>query len=354
MRYVVIGVGAVGGTVGALLARAGQDVVLVGRSGPHLDALRSRGLTLGTPDETFTVRPPVAPGRGVGGRPGGEAVRLGVKWLDTAAVLEAWAGRPVAGAQAVAASSVPVFCLQNGVENERQAARRFAEVYGAAVQLPGELIGPGEIAAVGTPVPGIIEIGRYPAGTGEAGRRLAEDLAGAGFSASVTGQVMDAKHTKLLRNLRNAIVACCGPVRTDAARELAERATAEGEDCYRAAGISYADPGAAMSARAQAMTERPVNGRARGGSSMWQSLDRGSGSTEADFLNGEIVLLGRLHGVPAPVNEVLRLTVNDLAARHQPPGTVDPAALLRAAAGALLRPGAGGQLMTSLSVRRRG
>ena len=41
--------------------------------------------------------------------------------------------------------------------------------------------------------------------------------------------------------------------------------------------------------------------RRLGGSST-QSLARGTGSIETDWLNGEIVLLGRLHGVPAPAN----------------------------------------------------
>jgi predicted dinucleotide-binding enzyme len=42
MRYIVIGAGAIGGTIGGRLAQAGHEVVLVAR-GPHLDALRARG-----------------------------------------------------------------------------------------------------------------------------------------------------------------------------------------------------------------------------------------------------------------------------------------------------------------------
>jgi 2-dehydropantoate 2-reductase len=42
------------------------------------------------------------------------------------------------------------------------------------------------------------------------------------------------------------------------------------------------------------------------GGSSWQSLARGTGSIEADFLNGEIVLLGALQGVPTPVNALLQ------------------------------------------------
>ena len=45
-----------------------------------------------------------------------------------------------------------------------------------------------------------------------------------------------------------------------------------------------------------------IGGRRRGGGSSWQSLARGTGTIETDYLNGEIVLLGRLHGVPTPVN----------------------------------------------------
>ena len=47
------------------------------------------------------------------------------------------------------------------------------------------------------------------------------------------------------------------------------------------------------------------SGEWQGGSS-WQSLARGTGSIEAEFLNGEIVLLGALHGVPTPVNALLQ------------------------------------------------
>jgi 2-dehydropantoate 2-reductase len=48
MRYIVIGAGAVGGTIGGRLFESGHDVVLVAR-GPHLDALRAHGLRLATP-----------------------------------------------------------------------------------------------------------------------------------------------------------------------------------------------------------------------------------------------------------------------------------------------------------------
>ena len=60
MRYIVIGAGAVGGTIGGCLFEAGHDVVLVAR-GAHLDALRVHGLRLATPMGTHTLRIPAVP-----------------------------------------------------------------------------------------------------------------------------------------------------------------------------------------------------------------------------------------------------------------------------------------------------
>lgn len=326
MRYIVVGPGAVGGTVGGLLARSGYDVVLAAR-GAHLAALRTGGLTVATPTETFTVRPPVIAGPADLRLTAGDALILAVKSQDTAAVLAAWNGCPVTGGD-LAADSMPVFCVQNGVNNERQAARLFAQVYGVGVQMPADLPGPGQVVAPGSPVAGVLEIGRYPAGTGPAADRLAADLTASGFIASVTGRVMTVKYTKLLRNLRNAIIAACGSMDSPEAKTLAGLAVAEAEACYRAAGIEHLDLRAANAARDEVVREVAVNGRMRGGGSTWQSLHRQAGRVEADYLNGEIVLLGRLHGVPTPVNELLRQTVNTMAARRESPGTVAPAALL--------------------------
>jgi 2-dehydropantoate 2-reductase len=57
MRFAIVGAGATGGYLGACLARAGADVVLVAR-GPHLAAMRERGLSVREADGSgFTTRP---------------------------------------------------------------------------------------------------------------------------------------------------------------------------------------------------------------------------------------------------------------------------------------------------------
>ena len=73
---------------------------------------------------------------------------------------------------------------------------------------------------------------------------------------------------------------------------------------------------------------RPVAGRERGGGSSWQSLRRATGSIETDYLNGEVVRLGRLHGVPTPANALLQATARRLAATGGEPGSVPAADLL--------------------------
>ena len=61
-------------------------------------------------------------------------------------------------------------------------------------------------------------------------------------------------------------------------------------------------------------------------------MARGAGSIEADYLNGEIVLLGREHGVPTPVNETLQRLANKAAADRLRPGSLTPGQILAAVA----------------------
>ena len=95
-------------------------------------------------------------------------------------------------------------------------------------------------------------------------------------------------------------------------------------------------PSQVDAARGHHVDYAQVAGAPRGGGSSWQSLTRGTGSIEADFLNGEVVLLGREHGVPVPVNEALQGLANRAAADRLPPGSLSPEEIF-AAAGASAR-----------------
>lgn len=258
---------------------------------------------------------------------------LAVKSQDTATALDAWADRPVAGGGS-AADLLPVVCAQNGVDNERAALRRFAEVVAMCVWLPATFLEPGRVSAGGTPVPGVLTLG--PAAPSAADddqlAAIAGDLTDAGFRAPVDAHVMAWKYRKLLSNLANAVEALCGTARDDSASELVTRAEAEGRATLRAAGIAVLDEDTHDAARADFRMSR-LPGLEHSGGSSWQSLVRGTGSIEADHLNGEIVLLGRLHGVPTPVNAVLQRHARQAAASGATPGSTGADALLREATG---------------------
>lgn len=320
VRYVIIGAGAVGGTIGGLLAHAGRDVILVAR-GPHLDALRSDGLQLTTASGHVSVRCPVAAGpQEVELRPD-DVLVLAVKSQDTADALAQWSVRPVAGG-GLAGEKLLLVCAQNGVDNERSAARRFARVAGMCVYLPATFLEPGRVSAAGTPVPGILTLGTIPASAPVDPdlRTVSLDLEAAGFRAPVADDVMAWKYAKLLDNLGNAVDALCGTDRGAGTRELVRAARAEAEAALAAAGIAPVDPDVQAQAR-DGFTLAELPDGPRGGSSSWQSLQRGAGTIEAAYLNGEISMLGRLHGVPTPVNTTLLLLADAAAARGDRPGS---------------------------------
>ena len=332
MRHIIIGTGAVGGVVGGLLASVGKDVVLVAR-GRQLAALRADGLQVTTAAGTVRVRPVVAAGPDDVDLRAGDVLVLAVKSQDTADALAAWSDRPIADG-GTAAERLAVVCAQNGVDNERAALRRFARVIAMCVWLPATFLEPGRVSAGGTPVPGVLTVGHAVAPPTDADDVLAgyaQELEDAGFRAPVAADVMAWKYTKLLTNLANAVEALCGSLRDDDVRDLAARADAEGRAVLRAAGIVTLDDAVHDAARAGFRVDR-LPGQERGGGSSWQSLARGTGSIESDHLNGEIVLLGRLHGVPTPVNAVLQRRARQASAAGARPGATTAAELLTEAA----------------------
>ncbi|MEU2830042.1 2-dehydropantoate 2-reductase N-terminal domain-containing protein [Streptomyces lavendulae] len=322
MRYIIIGAGAIGATIGGRLAESGREVVLVAR-GAHAEALRTDGLRLTTADGPRVHRLPVvaAPAELGELRPD-DVLLLTVKTQDAIAALDTWGDAEVAGG-GTAAQRLPLLCAQNGVESERLALRRFARVYGVCVWLPATFLEPGVVSALCTPLTGILHLGKAAGGTDRRIASVAADLEKAGFEAPVVEDVMRWKYAKLLGNLGNAIQATTGPEPDPAKAALLLRAQREGRAVLEAAGIAHVTDEEQATARDGKVDQPPG---VRGGSS-WQSLARGTGSVEADYLNGEVVLLGRLHGVATPVNDVLRHAANIFAREGLPPGAMSIADL---------------------------
>ena len=93
------------------------------------------------------------------------------------------------------------------------------------------------------------------------------------------------------------------------------------------AGIAFDDKGA--SARAESVVAFPIGDAPRPGGSSWQSLARGTGTIETDYLNGEVVLVGRSVGVPTPANALLQRLSNEFARNRLPPGGVSQDEFMR-------------------------
>src|ERR1700741_918925 len=134
-RVAVMGAGAVGCYYGFELARAGHDVVLIGR--PQLvEAVEHQGLRLET--QTFDEHIRVSASTEGSAVQGAQLVLFCVKSIDTES-----------GAAAIRPNLAPyalVLSLQDGVENaDRLRALLQQEVVAAAVYVGTEIAGPGHV-----------------------------------------------------------------------------------------------------------------------------------------------------------------------------------------------------------------
>ncbi|WP_062209860.1 ketopantoate reductase family protein [Streptomyces sp. NBRC 109706] len=337
MRYIIIGAGAVGGAIGGRLAAGGHQVVLVAR-GAHAAAMRADGLRLDTPEESLRLELPVVEGPEEVTLGPEDVLILAVKVQDSVAALNAWAHRPVAGG-GTAGERLPLLCAQNGVAGERLALRRFRRVVAVCLWLPAQYLTPGRVVAPCSPLTGILHLGPYPeqpspqdAFLTETLAPIAADLERSRFLARLAPDVARWKYAKLLGNLANSLEAVCGPLGEDERLpDIYARVRAEGEAVLAAAGIGYVSEQEERELRAGRMDMLPVPDTDFRAGSSWQSLRRGAGSIEADYLNGEIVLLGRLHGVATPWNETLQRLANVFAAAGRPAGSLPVDELIREA-----------------------
>jgi 2-dehydropantoate 2-reductase len=220
----------------------------------------------------------------------------------------------------------PVVSVQNGVVNERVALRFFANVYGICVMCPTNHLEPGVVQAYSHPITGLFDIGLFPNGLDDTAIAISVALRGSTYESEPRIDIMRWKYGKLLMNLGNGIDAMCGPAarKTDLYR-LVRR---EGVDVLTAAGIDFVDRDEDLARRGDRINMQPIDGQERMGGSTWQSLERGLGSVETDYLNGEIVHIGRLHGIPTPVNELLQQLTREAAKNRTPAGSVDPQSIL--------------------------
>ncbi len=175
MEYVVVGAGAIGGTVGARLARDGHEVLLCDADPEHVAAVNARGLELEGPVEQLTVRvPAILPDE----LPDELCiVLLAVKSQHTGAALTAIAPR--------LAPDGFVVSLQNGV-NEPAIADRIGEerTVGGFVNFGADYLAPGRIFVGGK---GALYVGELDGRDSERVAQLVRDLPDAKSTSNILG-----------------------------------------------------------------------------------------------------------------------------------------------------------------------
>ncbi|RWR09099.1 ketopantoate reductase family protein [Paenirhodobacter populi] len=319
MRYIIIGAGAVGASLAAEFELAGIEYLLVGR-GTQLSHLQQHGLSFRRPSGTRIVPLKLTDQAGLRLRHG-DVLVLTVKTQDAEETSAALAVLPLEGGGLGA--DLPIVTLQNGLATERIAARRFANVYGASILVPAIYTETGRVKVLSGPQLALVTVGRFPSGRDAVSAQIVADLTRANSLAEEREDIQRWKAAKLLRNVKNVLELFASAPED---LEQAGRAmVAEAEQALRAAGY---DP-ARNEERRVSIAEWKVlrDEEEPTGQSTWQSFVRGARS-EVDFLNGEIVLLGRLHGVATPWNHAAQRLAAELAARGGAPGEIELSTLI--------------------------
>ena len=161
----------------------------------------------------------------------------------------------------------------------------------------------------------MLHIGRVPATADDhdqALQQVAADLVTANFDVPLPEDVMPWKYRKLISNIGNVFQALVG--RNGPAGHRCRGGGSPGARCGRHSIHQRAEEAAARAAG----FVKPVAGVSEFvGGSTWQSLQRGTGNIETDYLNGEIVMIAHRLGIEAPINKRLAIWL-DVRLRLEP------------------------------------
>ena len=295
MKIAMMGSGGVGGFFGARLARAGYDVSFIAR-GAHLEAMRTRGLTIENAAQgdihIAQVRATDDPATlGVA-----DIVIVSVKLWDTESAARAI--QPLVGPRTA------VLSLQNGVIKDDILRGVFPEsaVMGGVAYVATHIARPGVILQVGTMQR--IVVGEYDGRRSERAVALHDALVKSGVSAELSGDVRRAIWEKYVflvglsattTSMRHALGAIRGNPATRAfLLELMRETVAVGRALGVALDADYAEK------RLDFADGLPADMT----SSMHHDLDRGN-RLEVDWLSGAVVQLGKQAGVATPANRAV-------------------------------------------------
>jgi 2-dehydropantoate 2-reductase len=319
----VWGAGAIGGTVGAYLRRAGETVLFVDKVAEHVAAINRDGLAINGPIAEFTVRAEARTPAQLEGR--FDRVLLCVKSHDTAAAVPSLAPH--------LASDGYVVSLQNGLNEQVIAAGvGAARTIGAFVNFGADYLSPGVVHYGGR---GAVVLGELD---GKITPRLAELhrlMLQFDDRAITTGNIWGYLWSKLgygallfATALTDASIADClaspahRPVLVALGREVAGIATAAGIRLESFNGFDPAAfrPGASDAAAAASIDELVAFNRrsAKTHSGIWRDLAVRKRKTEIDAQLGPVVATAAAHGLAAPLSARLIELIHDIEEGRRP------------------------------------
>lgn len=298
MKIAVMGAGAVGCYFGAMLARHGHDVVLIGRP-QHVAAIRNNG-GLKLDSKALPDVVPVKATTEPDGVEGADLVLFCVKSGDTES-----AGRSMAP---FLKDTATILSLQNGVDNPERLQPLLKQfVVPAAVYVATEMGGPGHVIHHGR--------GDLVIGASVVSEAIAAQLNAAAVPTRISDRVVDQLWTKLVINCAyNALSAVTqlpygrlfdvGGV-SEVMRHVVEECAAV------AHALDVALPNDMYASTVALVTSMPKQY-----SSTAQDVARGRPS-EIDFLNGYVVRKGSELNIPTPVNLTLQSMVKLKELTHE-------------------------------------
>jgi 2-dehydropantoate 2-reductase len=305
MKICVLGAGAMGSSIGGLLAAGGSEVYLIDPWREHIDTINSRGLRLRTGSDERVVQVRAATdSRGIGPA---DLIIVLVKSFHTRQAIE--------NAGPLIGDGTVILSLQNGLGNEEIISEVAGKKHlvGGRTFAGGSIIAPGEVMAstAGKPT----YIGELDGTTSPRVLRIAEAFKRAGLLITVSSNIVGIMWDKLLVNVSTG--ALCGITgltygelyQMPELRDCALEAVAEGIAVAKAVGVTLStkEPREAWFKASEGLPEdfKP---------SILQSLEKGL-KTEIDFINGAVVRWGEKGGVPTPVNKTLVAGIKGIESR---------------------------------------
>ena len=306
MRLAIVGAGAIGGYLGGVLARSGEDVLLVAR-GPHLRALQTQGLRVIASGEDFTVHPHAT--EDLGAIRGCDVVVVTLKAHSLPPVARQLAAALAPNATVVSAlNGIPWWYFQRhggdleGLHLETvdpdgvtAAAIDSARVIGCVVYPAANLVNPGMVEHVEGDR---FSLGELDGRESERSVAIASAFTRAGLKAPITAKIREEIWVKLLGN---AVFNPLSALTRASLGDIADSAVTA--SVVRGAMAEVVAVAKGVGVQMPVSIDRRIRGAARVGAhktSMLQDLEAGR-PLEIDALTGSVVELADRLGIAAPV-----------------------------------------------------